>query len=41
MVLVDELAHMLPDRRRQRWEDVAEVLAAGQDVVTTANVAHL
>jgi two-component system, OmpR family, sensor histidine kinase KdpD len=41
VVLVDELAHALPDRSRQRWEDVAEVLAAGQDVVTTANIAHL
>jgi two-component system, OmpR family, sensor histidine kinase KdpD len=41
VVLVDELAHMSPDRGRQRWEDVADVLAAGLDVVTTANVAHL
>ena len=41
VVLVDELAHMSPDRTRQRWEDVADVLAAGLDVVTTANVAHL
>jgi two-component system sensor histidine kinase KdpD len=41
VVLVDELAHMSPDRARQRWEDVADVLAAGLDVVTTANVAHL
>jgi len=41
VVLVDELAHALPDRSRQRWEDVADVLAAGLDVVTTANVAHL
>jgi two-component system sensor histidine kinase KdpD len=41
VVLVDELAHVSPDRRRQRWEDVAEVLTAGLDVVTTANVAHL
>jgi two-component system, OmpR family, sensor histidine kinase KdpD len=41
VVLVDELAHMSPDRGRQRWEDVADVLAAGVDVVTTANVAHL
>jgi two-component system sensor histidine kinase KdpD len=40
-VLVDELAHATPDRSRQRWEDVADVLAAGMDVVTTANVAHL
>ena len=41
VVLVDELAHSLPDRSRQRWEDVADVLTAGLDVVTTANVAHL
>jgi two-component system sensor histidine kinase KdpD len=41
VVLVDELAHTTPDRSRQRWQDVADVLAAGLDVVTTANVAHL
>jgi two-component system sensor histidine kinase KdpD len=41
VVLVDELAHATPDRSRQRWEDIADVLAAGMDVITTANVAHL
>lgn len=41
VILVDELAHAAPDRSRQRWEDVADVLAAGLDVITTANVAHL
>ena len=41
VILVDELAHTTPDRTRQRWQDVADVLAAGLDVVTTANVAHL
>jgi two-component system, OmpR family, sensor histidine kinase KdpD len=41
VVLVDELAHAMPDRSRQRWEDVADVLSSGADVVTTANVAHL
>jgi two-component system, OmpR family, sensor histidine kinase KdpD len=41
VVLVDELAHATPDQSRQRWEDVADVLAAGLDVITTANVAHL
>jgi two-component system, OmpR family, sensor histidine kinase KdpD len=41
VVLVDELAHAMPDRSRQRWEDVADLLAAGLDVVTNANVAHL
>jgi two-component system sensor histidine kinase KdpD len=41
VVLVDELAHATADRTRQRWEDVADVLHAGLDVVTTLNVAHL
>jgi Osmosensitive K+ channel His kinase sensor domain len=40
-VLVDELAHATADRTRQRWQDVADVLRAGHDVVTTVNVAHL
>src|SRR5246127_2872379 len=41
VVLVDELAHATADRSRQRWQDVADVLRAGLDVVTTMNVAHL
>jgi len=41
VVLVDELAHATADRTRQRWEDVADVLGAGPDVITTLNVAHL
>jgi two-component system sensor histidine kinase KdpD len=41
VVLVDELAHATADRTRQRWQDVANVLGAGLDVVTTMNVAHL
>src|SRR5690242_17539823 len=41
VVLVDELAHTAADRSRQRWQDVADVLQAGLDVVTTMNVAHL
>ena len=41
VVLVDELAHATADRTRQRWQDVADVLHAGLDVVTTMNVAHL
>ena len=41
VVLVDELAHATADRTRQRWEDVADVLGAGLDVITTANIAHL
>jgi two-component system, OmpR family, sensor histidine kinase KdpD len=41
VVLVDELAHATADRIRQRWEDVADVLGAGLDVITTANIAQL
>ena len=41
VVLVDELAHTTADRTRQRWQDAADVLRAGLDVVTTMNVAHL
>jgi two-component system sensor histidine kinase KdpD len=41
LVLVDELAHWVPDTRRWRWEEVAELLAKGFDVLTTANVANL
>jgi two-component system sensor histidine kinase KdpD len=41
VVLVDELAHSVPDTGRGRWEDVADILAAGIDVVTTTNVANL
>jgi len=41
VVLVDELAHTVADGSRQRWEDVADLLAAGVGVVTTANVANL
>jgi two-component system sensor histidine kinase KdpD len=40
VVLVDELAHTNVDGRK-RYEDVAELLAAGIDVMTTANVANL
>jgi two-component system sensor histidine kinase KdpD len=40
VVLVDELAHTNVDGRR-RYEDVAELLDAGIDVMTTANVANL
>src|SRR5262249_58757140 len=35
------LAHAPAGRPRQRWQDVAEVLRAGVDVLTTVNVAHL
>ena len=41
VVLVDELAHTRPDGTRKRWEDVADIRAAGIDVLTTANVANL
>jgi two-component system sensor histidine kinase KdpD len=41
VVLVDELAHATADGTRQRWQDVADMLHAGLDVMTTMNVAHL
>jgi two-component system sensor histidine kinase KdpD len=43
VALVDELAHTnVPGSRlAKRWEDVAELLEAGIDVITTVNVQHL
>jgi two-component system sensor histidine kinase KdpD len=41
VVLVDELAHSVPGNKRGRWQDVAELLAAGLDVITSTNVANL
>ena len=43
VVLVDELAHsVIPGGRHdKRWQDVAELLAAGIDVVSSLNVQHL
>jgi two-component system sensor histidine kinase KdpD len=43
LVLVDELAHINGpgSRHARRWQDVAELLAAGIDVYTTCNVQHL
>lgn len=41
LALVDELAHTSADGSRRRWEDVAELQAAGLDVLTTTNVANL
>jgi two-component system, OmpR family, sensor histidine kinase KdpD len=41
LVVVDELAHSLPDGSRRRWADVADILASGTDVLTTVNVANL
>jgi two-component system sensor histidine kinase KdpD len=47
ILLVDELAHSNPSggepppRHPKRWQDVAELLAAGISVWTTVNVQHL
>ena len=47
ILLVDELAHSNlaggepPPRHPKRWQDVAELLAAGINVWTTVNVQHL
>ena len=41
LVVVDELAHSLPDGSRRRWADVADILASGTNVLTTVNVANL
>jgi two-component system sensor histidine kinase KdpD len=41
VVLIDELAHTHVDGTRKRWEDAAELLAAGLSVMTTVNVANL
>jgi two-component system sensor histidine kinase KdpD len=43
LILVDELAHSNAPgmRHAKRWQDVAELLAAGIDVYTTLNVQHL
>ncbi|ALO11538.1 Osmosensitive K+ channel histidine kinase KdpD [Streptomyces venezuelae] len=43
VALVDELAHTnIPgSRNSKRWQDVAELLAAGIDVVSTVNIQHL
>src|SRR5580700_1709430 len=43
LAVVDELAHAnLPgERHAKRWQDVAELLAAGIDVYTTLNVANI
>jgi two-component system sensor histidine kinase KdpD len=43
LLLVDELAHTNApgSRHNKRWEDVAEVIAAGIDVWATLNVQHL
>jgi two-component system sensor histidine kinase KdpD len=41
LVIVDELAHSLPDGSRQRWMDVADLLATGADTLTSVNVANL
>ncbi|MFB0626795.1 DUF4118 domain-containing protein [Streptomyces sp. AB3(2024)] len=43
VALVDELAHTnVPgSRNAKRWQDVAELLRAGIDVVSTVNIQHL
>ncbi len=41
VVLIDELAHTSADGARKRWEEAAELLAAGVSVMTTVNVANL
>src|SRR6201995_4391146 len=43
IALVDELAHSnVPgSRHEKRWQDVAELLDAGIDVISTVNVQHL
>ncbi|MFB9375772.1 DUF4118 domain-containing protein [Kineococcus gynurae] len=43
VAVVDELAHTNApgSRNAKRWQDVAELLAAGIDVVSTVNIQHL
>ena len=41
VALVDELAHIVVGTTRRRWQEVADILAAGVDVLTTANLANL
>jgi two-component system sensor histidine kinase KdpD len=43
LALIDELAHTNPPglEHEKRYEDIAEVLAAGVDVFSTVNVQHL
>ena len=41
VALVDELAHTVVGTTRRRWQQLADILAAGVDVMTTANLANL
>ena len=43
LALIDELAHTNPPglEHEKRYEDIADVLAAGIDVFSTVNVQHL
>ena len=43
VMLIDELAHSNApgSRHPKRWQDIAELLAAGVNVITTVNVQHL
>src|ERR1700722_15478017 len=41
IALVDELAHTVVGTTTHRWQQVADILDAGVDVMTTANLANL
>ncbi len=41
VALIDELAHTVVGTTRPRWQEAADILAAGVDVMTTANLANL
>ena len=41
IALVDELAHTVVGTTTRRWQEVADILVAGIDVMTTANLANL
>ena len=41
VALVDELAHTVVGTTRRRWQQLADILTAGIDVMTTANLANL
>ena len=43
LLLVDELAHTNQpgSRHAKRWQDIEELLLAGQNVVTTVNIQHI
>lgn len=43
VAIVDELAHsnIGPARHEKRWQDIATILDAGIDVITTVNIQHI